>query len=218
MTSQELEARVTRLEDIHEIENLQNRYTHHLMMKEAKHEGYSYEDYLAYNVFAQKSAIRTEASDSGWREASAEQFKAHLEDQNIQSINQQRGIMGGMKVMVPVIEVSKDGKTARGLFREFASVTLPGTLYPGDPPHNKPLACWQDGKYDNEFVKEDGKWRIRSRRFVLNIRTPYDQGWIKQPIAHSSTFSGPRNPPTYFAPYHIDKYNEFLPGPPEPEE
>ncbi|MFC1534700.1 hypothetical protein ACFL7M_15210, partial [Thermodesulfobacteriota bacterium] len=44
-------------------------------------------------------------------------------------------------------------------------------------------ALWGQGHYENEYIKEDGKWKFK--KFVLwgNYRTPYEDGWVKTPTA-----------------------------------
>ena len=42
-----------------------------------------------------------------------------------------------------------------------------------------PVAVWQQGTYDNDFVKIDGKWKIRVMRFNWNFHTPHEDGWAK---------------------------------------
>lgn len=214
MTRQELEPRVSRLEDLYQIRNLQGRFIHY------QHMG-NYER-IVNDCFAQKDPyVKCEMADSGVYEGleSVRRFFMHMKT----VLDERRGSMMGLMVMTPVIEVNKDGKTAKGMWHAFGPVTLPGTAYPAAPGQlSQQIAMWLNGKYDNEFVKEDGKWKIRSLHFILIFSTPYEQGWFKQPVAYSWSFSKsvlkPDKPTTLFMPYHVDRYNEFLPGPPEPIE
>ena len=69
----------------------------------------------------------------------------------------------------PIITVN--GKKAKGrwyLLCPFTALTPQG-----------PAAVWEQGTYDNEFVKVDGKWRISLMRFEFNFSTPYEDGWAK---------------------------------------
>jgi hypothetical protein len=41
---------------------------------------------------------------------------------------------------------------------------------------------WIHGIYENEYVKEEGKWKIKKLHFNLTFRTPYEEGWLKVPV------------------------------------
>jgi len=42
---------------------------------------------------------------------------------------------------------------------------------------------WGHGRYDMEFVRNDGEWKISVFGFLWNFNTPYDEGWVKTPMA-----------------------------------
>lgn len=56
-----------------------------------------------------------------------------------------------------------------------------GTLYLLEPTGVE-RAMWGHGRYDMEYVRMDGKWRISSFRLMWNFLTPYDEGWVKTPM------------------------------------
>jgi len=67
--------------------------------------------------------------------------------------------------------ITVDGEKAKGrwyLLCPFTALTREG-----------PIAAWEQGTYDNEFVKVDGKWRISLMSFEFNFSTPYEDGWAK---------------------------------------
>lgn len=66
----------------------------------------------------------------------------------------------------PVITLSGDGNTARGRWREMALLGQYGEW-----------AAWGDGIYENEYVKQDGVWKIAALRFYPNFVAPYEGGW-----------------------------------------
>ena len=68
----------------------------------------------------------------------------------------------------PVIEVS--GATARGRWYW----TEPCTTAKGNQ------ALWIQGRYDEEYVKERGRWRFKSMILTFNYITPYDRGWARE--------------------------------------
>ncbi len=51
-------------------------------------------------------------------------------------------------VSTDLVEVAKDGKTARGLWFSIGQETVPGK------------AMWMSGKLAVDFIKEDGQWKI----------------------------------------------------------
>lgn len=75
--------------------------------------------------------------------------------------------------MTPYIEV--DGDTAKGAFYLTGMIT--STLKNGQQ------ARWVQGRYDNEYVCVNGKWKFRSLNFFYNFLSPYEDGWVKTPVA-----------------------------------
>jgi len=66
----------------------------------------------------------------------------------------------------PVIHIGPDGRTAKGRWREFA---LLGQF--------QEWAAWGDGIYENEYVKENGVWKIQTMHLYPNFKAPYQEGW-----------------------------------------
>jgi len=93
----------------------------------------------------------------------------------------------------------------------------------------KPQAYWVWVKYGVDFVKEDGKWKIRHFKVYATFETPYDKGWVKwphpsimQPKASADTpkFKDypPDKPTVYHRPYDPKAETGTEPLPPEPYE
>ena len=200
MTQQELEAKINRASDYIEICNLQGRYNHYLATDQYDKIG---------GLFAQKTpGLKIEMADSGvWEglEGVAGLFK-HL--------GTRYHFPGGLFIhmlMTPVVEVSKDGTRAKGMWHSFGTNTYKandGTL----------KAMWQQGKYDLTFAKEDGTWKYLEFRWHVAFRTPFEDGWVRTPIVEGlhEDDSPPIGP--LYAPYNPHEYNRFLPFPPEPGE
>jgi hypothetical protein len=75
--------------------------------------------------------------------------------------------------ITPYIEVNGDKATgAFYLTGMITSITTDGKQ-----------ARWVQGRYDNEYVCVDGKWKISRLQFVHNFLTPYEDGWVKTPVA-----------------------------------
>ena len=82
-------------------------------------------------------------------------------------------------------------------------------------------AMWLWGKYDMEYAKEDGEWKILKMRWVQVFRAPYDKGWVKASLDSTTDDRlSPDRPsaPGYYDPYRPDKIKVFGPPPPEPYE
>lgn len=199
MKSAVTEADIRYLKDVHEIQNLQGRYNHYMLSG-------SYDKIL--DMFAQKNPnIIMELADSGEYygiEGAKKLFGILGEKYEFP------GALGLHMLMTPVIEVSKDGKTAKGMWHSFGCNTI--------KEGNTIKAMWQAGKYNIEFVKEDGYWKYLVFKWYVIFRTPYEEGWVKTPIISGlHQEDGPDIGPLY-APYDPAKPSKFLPLPPEPDE
>lgn len=74
------------------------------------------------------------------------------------------------QVMNPIIEV--DGDTATGQWYLFQPSTMVGD--------DGAQAVWGSAKYDETYVRVDGKWKFQRLGVTLGFWTPYDQGWAKK--------------------------------------
>ena len=66
----------------------------------------------------------------------------------------------------PVVDVAPDGMTAKGRWREF---TLLGQFHE--------YAKWAAGIFENEYVKQDGVWKIKKMHYYQTFVAPYKGGW-----------------------------------------
>jgi hypothetical protein len=73
----------------------------------------------------------------------------------------------------PVITLSPDGHSAKARWRAIIQGGVFGKGSGGD---------WGDGIYENEYVKQDGVWKIRSLHFYVKFYAPYEGGWTKAPV------------------------------------
>jgi len=67
----------------------------------------------------------------------------------------------------PIIEVNGDTATGRWYYEAPATKASNGE------------AQWMAGAYWDEYVKENGEWKISYQRMEWKYITPYDQGWAK---------------------------------------
>ena len=87
----------------------------------------------------------------------------------------------------PIVTVAADGRTAKGRWHVFAQEAVHGEY-----------ANWGLGVLENDYVKEDGIWKISRHHFFTTMYTPYEAGWGKQaiPNAGPSTELPPDRPPS----------------------
>jgi hypothetical protein len=90
-------------------------------------------------------------------------------------------------VMQPVIDIAADGLSARGRFRSLVMAGVHGQD-----------GRWQEGPYENEFVKEDGTWKIQKLHWYVTVTGSYDKGWHREafPAAGPVRELPPDRPPT----------------------
>ncbi len=86
-----------------------------------------------------------------------------------------------------IADVSPDGKTAKSRSREFDMLG-----------HAGGKGYWEEGTFENTYVKEDGVWKIKSLHFYPTFITDYTKGWGKdaQPVPTASTTLPPDLPPS----------------------
>jgi hypothetical protein len=71
--------------------------------------------------------------------------------------------------LMPVINLSPDGRSAKGTWRAVILAGQPGKG-----------AWWGEGPYENQYVKEGGVWKISALHWYQTLMTPYDNGgWVR---------------------------------------
>jgi len=118
----------------------------------------------------------------------------------------------------PIIEMAKDGRTAKGVWMSPGhEIRVVG---------GKLTAFWLWGTYGDDFIKENGAWRIRNQHVYLNIFTPFNVPWTV-PFAGdvNDIFPPglpdewkPNRPSTYLWMYSPSAVTELVPVPPEPHD
>jgi hypothetical protein len=167
MNLEELEAKVTFLEDIQQIERLQRIY------------GY-YVDYGEWDKVIDLFSDDTESVeviDHGLYlgKAGVRRFFGGLLGRSKREGVRQPGILALVLQLQGVVDIDPDGKTAKG---RWQAIELSGRPVTGTP---RPM--WGLGVYENEYVKEDGKWKFKKLHYNQTFMTPYEDGWLKTPFA-----------------------------------
>jgi len=185
MNLEELYAKVKHLEELEEIKKLQCKYQYWLFKQD-------YEK-IVERCFAQKTpGISMEASDSGVYKGNDGIKRFFLETMG--ALRKQPGGFTIHMAVGPVIEIAKDGKTARGI---WFSPGCGGTL-------------WVWGVYMVDYVKEDGEWKFWHMIFSPFFRTPYDKGWSEVPVSGTLRTGLEDGPPSRWNPYDKTKKGQEL--------
>jgi hypothetical protein len=80
--------------------------------------------------------------------------------------------MHQMMHLSDVIDIAEDGKTGKGRWWGFGAMALPA----GDTGVMQALAC---GIYENDFIKEDGIWKLWKIKWVPVYSGTPATGWVR---------------------------------------
>lgn len=123
--------------------------------------------------------VRIELGESGGYEG-PEHVRAYLDfwmDFFAKPVDK-RGWMDFQDLAQPLLVFSEDGQRARGVWNFFSPQAKHAMPYGAD--ERVLTALWVCGKYDCEFIRLDGQWRILKLHQIFYMRTPYELGWLKQ--------------------------------------
>ena len=123
----------------------------------------------------------------------------------------QQGRLFDQMQLQPIVHVAPDGLSAKARWHMFAQEARHGEF-----------ARWGLGVYENEYVKQDGVWKIKSLHQYTRMYTPYEDGWGKTALPLAGPFADlpPDRPPSaryttypavFAAPFH---YENPVGGPP----
>ena len=198
---QELAARVQRLEDTIEIQQLQSKYVHYLFKQRF--------DRIVDECFARNLPdVSVEFSDSGVYRGLDSVRALYRALEVTKTIP---GFFILHMTVNPVIEIAKDGLSARSHW-----------LSPGAAGSQR-SAAWIWGPFYIDYVKEDGRWRIAHSNLVPLFRNRYETSWAQ--AADHGTVRGvlaaqPDEPSSLYKPYNEAKEQPDIfashPAVPEP--
>jgi hypothetical protein len=184
MTLKELEARLKNLEDVEAINRLQRAYGYYLVHWEGKQ--------LAA-LFSDAPDVTLGAGDGGVVFSGQKDVKNFFK-----RVGDPPELLHGLMQLSGIVDVDPDGKTAKGRWFGFGPLAIPGE-------DEKVKAIWGFGIYENEYVKEKGRWKIKKLHYDYIMTTPYEDGWVKTPTMRIwgdlNSYDKPY-PSGFILPYH----------------
>ncbi len=170
----ELERRVARIEDEAAIRRLQMAYGYYI--------DYNRPEEVA-GLFAEDGAVVFLSGEYRGHEGVMRLYGTWF--QNLFT-GGRRGPVEGLLLdhfqLQDVITVSEDRKTAKGRFRGVLAGGWHDSVLDRKP-DEVPQQFWEAGIYENDYVREDGVWKIRRLNYMMQWQADYETGWAHT-IAH----------------------------------
>lgn len=201
----ELELRIKRYEDRHAIEML---FGHYIIRDNPRN--------LKKNIslFAMEQPdVSVEYADMGIFRG-AKNVEMFIRKQS--SLPVYEGIYRIRWLATPMIEIAKDGKTARGAW------IAPGAeAFVEANGSGKGHALWNFVRFAVDFIKEEQGWKIWHLRMFQEVRCDFDKGWGKdfcQYVYFGKQENCESGDSTYDNPYSPTFIQEVIPKCPKPYE
>jgi hypothetical protein len=165
--------KLLRLEDENAIENLQRAYGFYVDKAQWKE---------AADLFADDGTLEIGGRGVFVGKARVLEYLTWLAPKGLE-----RGKLFNHIQLQPIVTVGDDGRTAKGRWHFIAEVG-----------EDQKYAMWGIGNYENQYVKQDGVWKIKALYSVFRMYTPYAEGWAKSanPNTRPEKELPPDRPPT----------------------
>lgn len=92
----------------------------------------------------------------------------------------QDGMLGEHVIAQDVVHVAEDRSRAWGRFRVFLACGVHENYQQNFPDAFSPQ-FWEGGVHENEYVLEDGVWKIALFNYRINFQAHYEDGWKHSP-------------------------------------
>ncbi|HSW58816.1 MAG TPA: nuclear transport factor 2 family protein [Dehalococcoidales bacterium] len=193
MDLKELEAEITRLEDILEIENLERIYGYYFDTRQMA---------KIVDLFSEEHTESVEIESHGQFLGFEGVKKMYMMGAGRQTGKPSeappprvRGLAGVNAIIQigGVVTIHPDGKTASGRWQTWLAESFPFGGKIGQ--------YWLHGYYENKFIKENGKWLFTKLYWNTTFYTRFETGWMVQPLVGFLPMPNPDNPPTAFFPH-----------------
>ena len=200
-----VETRAARVDDVDKIENLQGSY------------GY-YTDKMLWDevldLFTSDATLEIGPSGVYVGKDSIRRYLYSLSGGKQGPIE---GVLNDHFQLQPIVTVAADGQAAKARWRLFLITGVSGSGSGGN---------WGEGTYENEYVKQDGAWKISKLHWYATFVAPYEGGWrnvSKKPLDAYALGRGvaPDRPPSetyesypgvYVPPFHYPNPVSGQPG------
>ena len=155
-----LQVQVRTLQDIEEIKKLQRAYGHYL-------ENWMTEEIV--NLFSDSpdTVLLIAAGEFRGKEGVRRFFRPRGQEKG----RRVPGFLHQVMQLSPIVDIAPDGKTAKGRWYGFGAnaFVVEGGIAPG----------WMNGVYENEYVKENGTWKILKIHWCMTFHAPYLESWVE---------------------------------------
>jgi hypothetical protein len=169
----DLQAKIQTLEDVEEIKNLQRAYGYYL-------EHMMVEDIL--DLFADDEEVELWVTAGKFKGKEAISRLYHYIRDSFPSPEFLHQIMQ----LSGIVHVNPDGKAAKGRWYGFGAIALPtkgGKISPG----------WMNGVYEADYIKKDGKWKIRKLRWCMTFLASWTVSFVEPAKRDDSPMDRPQN-------------------------
>jgi len=169
----DLEAKIRVLEDTEEIKKLQRAYGYYL-------EHMMVEDIIDLFADGDESEVWVSAGKFKGKEAIGRLYRYIRESfPGPEFLHQLMQLSG-------IVHVNLDGLTAKGRWYGFGAQALPlkgGKINPG----------WINGIYEIDYLKQEGKWKIKKLRWCMTFRASWTDSFIDPSMRDDSSMDRPQN-------------------------
>lgn len=109
-----------------------------------------------------------------------------------------RGLLLDHLMMQDIISISRNGegkaRTAKARFRCFLQGGSHHSVPAEARPQNVSQQFWEGGLYENEYVFEDGVWKIMKLGYNMLWQADYEKGWYNSEAMKGVEICFPKNP------------------------
>jgi hypothetical protein len=198
-----VEKELSRMKSVQAIQNLMGRYTTNHSQKNM----HKTVEFYALD----RPDVSVEIADLGIY-VGAEAIKTLFQKQYF--IPQLEGNLLIHYLSTPMIEVAKDGQTAKGVWRS------PGIEAVVPAGGGEPVPLWCYGAYAIDFILVAGEWKVWHMHWFTTVKCKFRDGWVKD-LSYVRSKPNPNAPAgllptTYHNPYTPDSIQESIPPCPAP--